>query len=46
MSISKSPHMPGVLPSLRPLGAIERKHLGICRALVQLNLEGVCVDID
>ncbi|WP_159392578.1 hypothetical protein [Streptomyces niveus] len=46
LTLSKSPHMPGVLPSLRPLGTINRKHLGICRALVQLNFEGVCVHRD
>lgn len=38
--------MPGVLPSLRPLGTINRKQLGICRELVQLDFEGICVHLD
>jgi hypothetical protein len=46
LPLSQSPHPPGVLPSLRPLGAINRKHLGICRALVQLDFEGICVHLD
>lgn len=46
LTLPKSPHVPGVLPRLRPLGAINRKHLGICRTLVQLNLAGVRVHLD
>jgi hypothetical protein len=38
--------MPGVLTGLRPLGTINRQHLGIRRTLVQLNLKGVRFRLD
>lgn len=38
--------MPGGLPGPRPLSAIDRKHLGIRRTLVQLDFEGVRVHLD
>lgn len=38
--------MPGVLPGSRPLCPIDRQHLRVRRALVQLGLEGVCVPLD
>lgn len=43
---SKPSHTPAVLPGLRPSGTINRKHLWICRALVQLSLGGVSVRFD
>ncbi|ROQ65298.1 hypothetical protein EDD95_8161 [Streptomyces sp. CEV 2-1] len=44
--LSKPSHMPGVLPGPRPLSAIDRKYLGIRRALVQLDFERVRVHLD
>lgn len=45
-ALPESPHVPGVLPGPRPLGAIDRQHLRVRRTLVQRDLEGIRVLLD
>lgn len=41
-----SPHTSRILPSSRPLSAINQDYLRICRAFVQLDLKGVGIPFD